>query len=66
MEFDEAKRQQLKNYCLQLKGGRLEYDKTFHDISHHQKQVWIITRGTPRSIKQIDDISIKEVPSKNS
>jgi len=62
MKFDEAKKQQLENYCLQLKGGRLEHDKTVYDISHHRKQVWIITRGVPRIIKQIDDIPIKEVP----
>jgi len=61
-EFDTTKRQQIENYCLQLKSGRLEHEKTFYDVSHCQKQVWIITRGALRIIKQIDDISIKEVP----
>jgi hypothetical protein len=61
-EFDETKKQQIQNYHAQLKSGKLEHEKTFYDISHRQKQVWITSRGSPRVIKQIDDITVKEVP----
>jgi hypothetical protein len=60
--FEEAKAQQIENYCAQLKGGRLERGESVYEVGRHQKQVWIITRGTPRIIKRIDDITVKEVP----
>jgi hypothetical protein len=61
IKFEETKNQQIENYCAQLKSGRLEYEKVSYDINQCQKQVWIITKGTSKIIKQIDDIVVKEV-----
>jgi len=61
-KFEETKNQQIGNYCAQLKSGKLEHEKTQYDISQSQKQVWIISKGNPRIIKHVDDITVKEVP----
>jgi hypothetical protein len=60
-EFGETKKQQIQNYYAQLKSGKLEHEITSYNISSSQKQVWIISRGSPRLIKQIDDVTVKEV-----
>jgi len=60
--FEEAKAQQIENYCAQLKSGRLEYGRSQYDVSRCQKQVWIITKGSPRVIRRVDDVTVKEVP----
>jgi len=64
-DFAESKAQQIENYCSQLKGGKLRYKtragEKEYDISARDKQVWIITRGNTRLVKQVDDIKIKEV-----
>lgn len=60
--FEEEKRQQIENYCAQLRSGKLEYERDAFDISNFKKQVWLITRWRSRIIKRIDDITVKEVP----
>jgi hypothetical protein len=60
--FDKIKDRQIENYCNQLSAGSLEQLDRKLNITHCSKQVWIITRGTPRIIKRIDDLIVKEVP----
>jgi len=60
--FEKSKETQINNFCSQLKTGTLTSLNRTIDISRCNKQIWIITRGTPRTIKRIDDIIVKEVP----
>jgi len=61
--FEEEKAQQIKNYYGQLESGWLKYgEKYYYPISNRRKQIWIISRGKPRLIKQIGDVEVKEVP----
>ncbi len=59
--FEETKKEQIRNYYNQLKNGRLEYQKTVVDVLHCKKQVWIITKGKTRQIMQVDEVVVKEV-----
>jgi hypothetical protein len=64
--FEESKAQQIENYCLQLKNNtRLSFkDREIPSnitIQDKEKQVWIITRGSSRIIKRIDNIIVREV-----
>jgi len=59
--FVRTKETQINNYCSQLKAGSLTYMNRVIDISRCIHQVWIITRGTPRILKRVDDITVKEV-----
>lgn len=61
-EIDSKKKDQLINYCNRLKQGSIELaGETTEEFHNHQKQVWVITRGTSRRIKLVNDIAIKEV-----
>lgn len=60
--FQEAKETQIKNFAGMLKTGSLKYADRTIDISNCNKQVWIITRGTPRTLEKINGITVKEVP----
>lgn len=60
--IEENKKDQIINYCNRLKQGSLEVaGGTILEFHHHHKQVWLITRGTSRRVKLINDIAIKEV-----
>ena len=60
--FEEHKRAQLENYCKQLETGRIEAaSKVVEEFHHHQKQVWVITRGKSRMIEMRNDIPVKEI-----
>ncbi|MEM2463670.1 MAG: hypothetical protein QXY07_03190 [Candidatus Bathyarchaeia archaeon] len=61
-DFQEAKETQIKNFAGMLKTGSFKYADRTIDISHCNKQVWIITRGTPRTLEKINGITVKEVP----
>jgi hypothetical protein len=61
-DFEKSKAQQIENYVSQLKSDRISWRDKKYTIRDHEKQVWIITRGTPRVIEQRDDIKVKEVP----
>lgn len=61
-DIDSKKKDQLINYCNRLKQGSIELaGETTEEFHNHQKQVWVITRGTSRRIKLVNDIAIKEV-----
>jgi len=60
--FEKSKETQINNFCSQLRTGSLTSVNRTIDISRCNKQIWIITRGTPRTIKKIDDTIVKEVP----
>lgn len=60
--FEKTKETQINNYCSQLKAGSLTHKNKTIDLSHCNKQIWIITRGSSRTIKTIDNIIVKEVP----
>jgi hypothetical protein len=61
-EFEEIKRTQIENYCKQLEVGSIEAaPRIIEEFHHHQKQVWIITRGRSRLIETRNDIAVKEV-----
>ena len=50
------------NYCNRLKLGSIELSgNAIEEFHQAHKQVWIITRGTTRTIKQVNDISVKEI-----
>lgn len=61
-QFEEVKRTQIENYCKQLQVGQIEaVERVWEEFHHHQKQVWIITRGENRLIETRNDIAVKEV-----
>jgi hypothetical protein len=50
----ERKRQQIINYCNQLLAGQIEIlPNIIERVHNHQKQVWIITRGTSHILQNI-------------
>jgi len=59
--FERVKEAQMDNYCSQLRTGRLTHVNRVIDVSSCSKQVWIITRGIPRVLKRVDDVTVKEV-----
>jgi len=60
--YVDLKKIQIENYCKQLDVGVIEAaPKIFEEFHHHQKQVWIITRGKSRLIEMRNDIAVKEV-----
>lgn len=62
-EFEKEKLDQMKNFCNQLKSGSINFSNKTVDITDCKKSVWIITRsGKPRLIKNIDQVTIREVP----
>jgi hypothetical protein len=61
-DFEKSKMAQVNNYCNELKSGKIEYGNKVTYVVHCQKQVWIITRGSPRMIKKVDEVAVKEVP----
>ena len=61
-QFEERKEAQMNNYCNQLKRGVLRYRDIEWSVAACEKRVWIITRGTRRTIKRYDSILVKEVP----
>jgi hypothetical protein len=63
--FEPSKEQQIKNYASVLQGGKIEFGSLVKDVSHCTKQVWIITRGSVRTLKHIDEVHVKEVPISN-
>lgn len=60
-DFISTKKEQINNYCSQLKAGFLEYDGGSVDVRGCEKQVWIITKGKTRTLRKIDDIAVKEI-----
>ena len=61
-DFEKLKQYQIDNFCSQLKGGRIKFDKREFNIGGMTRQVWIITRiSKSREIKIQDGISVKEV-----
>jgi hypothetical protein len=65
-KYAETKKDQIKNFCGQLKGGSLEYDSGIGvvDVTNCQKQVWIITRepssGPSSVIRKFGDVTVRE------
>jgi hypothetical protein len=62
-EFEDQKQQQIENYCAQLRQGSVSITPDISELveKHHQKQVWVITRGKTRRLKKIGDVEVKEV-----
>lgn len=61
-DFEKFKGSQIDNFSAQLKTGTLSHQKRVMNISNCHRQVWIITRGSSRMIKKVDDVLIREVP----
>lgn len=60
--IEEVKRDQIINYCNRLKQGSIEVSgKTTEEFYNHIKQVWIVTQGTSRKIKVVNNIEVKEI-----
>lgn len=60
--IEETKRDQIINYCNRLKQGSIEVSgRTTEEFYNSVKQVWIITQGTSRKIKVVNNIEVKEV-----
>lgn len=60
--FEDSKRDQIINYCNRLKQGSVELDGgRIEEFQQHHKQVWLITRGSSRRIRLVNDIVVKEV-----
>ena len=58
--YATIKRDQINNYCGQLKGGFLEYDTGTVDVRNCQKQVWIVTRESSKTIRKFEDVVVRE------
>jgi hypothetical protein len=61
-DFEKFKDSQIDNFSAQLKTGTIRHQECVMNISNCHRQVWIITRGSSRMIKKVDDVLIKEVP----
>jgi len=59
--FEEDKKQQIENYCNWLKSGYVEYGKNKFSTLNTNQQVWIITRGVNRILKNFEGVSVKEI-----
>lgn len=64
--FEESKKQQIENFCLQLfNKNNIDIGKVSISIKDCQKEVWIITKGKTRIITRIittmDEVTVKEV-----
>jgi hypothetical protein len=60
--LEEKKKDQIINYCSRLKLGSLELsNNAIEEFHNYHKQVWIITRGSTRRIKLVNNIAVKEV-----
>lgn len=60
-DFEKIKEEQIDNYSAKLKSGTIKYQDCVKTFSNHDKQVWIITRGSSRTIRNVDGVLIKEV-----
>jgi hypothetical protein len=60
-DFIADKKEQINNYCSQLKTGFLDYDGGTVDVRESEKQVWLVTKGKTHTIRKVDDIVIREV-----
>ncbi|MGI0483610.1 hypothetical protein ACN4EE_22865 [Geminocystis sp. CENA526] len=64
--IEQNKYEQINNYCNQLEQGSIHIsDKIKEEFINYNKQVWIITQGTSKHIKTINNIKIKEVSVKD-
>lgn len=61
-DFQIRKKDQIENFCNRLKTGRVEINGKEFTVHACNKQVWIITRREARVIKNVDDITVREVP----
>ena len=62
-DFERKKKEQISNYCGQLRRGSLEYEGGTVELGRDSdKQVWIVTKGRPQVLKKVDDVTVKEVP----
>lgn len=60
--IEETKRDQIINYCNRLKQGSIEVSgRTTEEFYGHVKQVWIVTQGTSRKMKVVNNIEVKEI-----
>lgn len=59
--FEDDKKQQIENYCNWLKSGYVEYGKNKFSTLNTNQQVWIITRGVNRILKNFEGVSVKEI-----
>ena len=65
-EYEAIKREQINNYCAQMKRGVLEFEGGSMEVGREsEKQVWIITKGRAQVLKRVDDVTVKEVPVKD-
>jgi hypothetical protein len=64
-EYEGHKKQQIENYCNQLLHGVVQIPPNISErVTHHQKQVWIITRDKSRILQNVGDIGnviVKEI-----
>ncbi len=61
-DFEKEKSEQIENYCGQMQRGRIDFDKVTEEFHSHEKQVWIITRGRNRLIREKGEVVVKEIP----
>jgi hypothetical protein len=60
--YEERKKEQIANYCNQIESGFIEFpNNIIEKFSHHNKQVWLITKGQSRLIKRVNEVLVKEV-----
>jgi hypothetical protein len=61
-DIEDSKGEQINNYCNRLKQESIAISgKTTEEFYNHHKQVWIITQGSTKLIKLVNDIEVKEV-----
>jgi len=60
-DYEEFKKQQYENFVGIVKKSEVTIESDSITISNTIKQVWIVTKGKTRLIKDIDDIKVKEV-----
>ncbi|MBB1126132.1 hypothetical protein [Thiospirillum jenense] len=60
--IESDKRDQINNYCSQLKQGAIELSPHIkEEFFHHQQQVWIITQHDTQYVKMVNTINVKAV-----
>ncbi|MEZ7688002.1 hypothetical protein [Neisseria sp. 20925_1_37] len=60
--YEDYKREQIHNYAAKLEQTSLTVNGKEISLSKNSdKQIWIITKGSTKKIKEINDIRVKEV-----
>lgn len=60
--FESKKDDQVGNFIRQLESGSIKYEMWDYDVFDTYNYVWIVTKGTSRTLRVTRSVTAKEVP----